>query len=502
MLQDLKGGQAIEISKASVLIRSPRWSPDGAEVAARRADPPVDGMFLIPRLGGLPRLIASPATFPCWSPAGRKIATAMEGDVGFRVVDKATGDSKNIHLRGFRWFNGLDWSPVSDLLAVLTTLENGKSAIWTVRPDGSQQTKVIEANELASPRWSATGDGIYCLRTSQGNTQDLLKVSINQRSGGAEGPASALWAGLQAGGYFTLSGDGALMAYTRSQRYSNLWSAQLQNQDKDKNLGKNQQTVALTRGTSKLDSPSISPDGRWIAYVTEGHIYKMPMEGGSPVQLTFSNAAEFSPAWSPDGRRIAFGSNRGGTYKVWVMDSDGANRQQFANAHLGEETDGQVAWSPGRCILYQKPGNRNLNILDPETGEERPLVQNESAGWLASPVYSPDGKKVAVYWDRAAKNGVWAISLVDNSETFLAPRWCYPAGWSAGGSSVYANCGNSVRLIPVGAEAVDAPPIVLTVSGEIASASVSPDGKNFVYSLTETKSDVWIVDNFDPAYRK
>ena len=39
MLQDLEGGQAIELSKASVFW-DPRWSPDGTELAAERMDPP------------------------------------------------------------------------------------------------------------------------------------------------------------------------------------------------------------------------------------------------------------------------------------------------------------------------------------------------------------------------------------------------------------------------------------------------------------------------------
>jgi hypothetical protein len=31
-------------------------------------------------------------------------------------------------------------------------------------------------------------------------------------------------------------------------------------------------------------------------------------------------------------------------------------------------------------------------------------------------------------------------------------------------------------------------------------SSVSADGKKIVFLVAETKSDVWIVDNFDPAY--
>jgi hypothetical protein len=45
---------------------------------------------------------------------------------------------------------------------------------------------------------------------------------------------------------------------------------------------------------------------------------------------------------------------------------------------------------------------------------------------------------------------------------------------------------------------------MLTAPGDIGyeGASVSQDGKTFVFSASETKSDVWVVENFDPAYRK
>ena len=270
MLQDLKGGQAIEISKA-LGIAYPRWSPDGSELAFFLYDPPQQYLFLIPRLGGSARFIARGA-FSCWSPDGSQIATAVLNDVGFRIVDQVTRSAKSIRSSGFLELNDLDWSPASDLLAVLTKLGNGRDAIWTVHPDGSEQRKVIEENGLASPRWSAAGDGIYFLHTSQGQTQELLKVAINPKSGQAKDSASVLLSGLQTGGYFTVSMDGTRLAYSRSQNYSNLWLAQFQSPDDRMETGKGLQTTSLTRGTSRFDSPSFSPDGKWIAFVTEEHI--------------------------------------------------------------------------------------------------------------------------------------------------------------------------------------------------------------------------------------
>jgi len=499
MLQDLKGGQAIEISKSSV-IANPRWSPDGAELAVRRYDRPRPGIFLIPRLGGAPRFIDG-GTDLSWSPDGSRLAMEWHSERGFRIVDKVTGSVKIVHLNGFRWAWDLDWSPASNFLAILTILENGRRAIWTVHPDGSQQRKVIEEDELASPRWSPAGDGIYFLSTSQGHTQDLLKVAINPRSGQAKEPASVLLSGLQIGAYFTISADGTRLAYSRSQHYSNLWLAQFQSPDNGKEPGKGLQTTPLTKGTSRFDSPAISPDGKWIAFVSEGHIYKMPMEGGARIQLTFSNAADSSPAWSPDGERIAFGSDEGGSRKVWTVDADGANRRQFAKTQLS----GGITWSPGRDILYEKMGNQNIDILNPETAEEKPLVHDESVGLIFNPKYSPDGKKVAAFWNRRTQRGIWVISLNDNSETHLYDSQgsgCRPAGWSPDGRSIYAYLGNTMLSIPVSPAGSGAPHTVFTNPEEIGQASVSADGKKFVLSAHETRSDVWVVENFDPAYRR
>ncbi len=46
----------------------------------------------------------------------------------------------------------------------------------------------------------------------------------------------------------------------------------------------------------------------FIAPAADGHfqLFRMPIGGGTPVQLTTDPSNKTQPSWSPDGRRIAF----------------------------------------------------------------------------------------------------------------------------------------------------------------------------------------------------
>jgi Tol biopolymer transport system component/imidazolonepropionase-like amidohydrolase len=67
----------------------------------------------------------------------------------------------------------------------------------------------------------------------------------------------------------------------------------------------------LTTSSDREYTPVISPDGNWVAYVTwndstGGRLWKVPLSGGSPVELSEAPAFYGQPEWSPDGQRIAF----------------------------------------------------------------------------------------------------------------------------------------------------------------------------------------------------
>jgi TolB protein len=412
-------------------------------------------------------------------------------------VNKLTGVEKRIPIPwAYHSLDGIDCSSKTNML-LLVTETAGKDQIWTMTTDGTEPRKLIEGeSRIGTPRWSATGDAIYYL-SPRGDTADLVRLPASGTSTGS----SVVMSGLRTGGYFTLSADGSKLAYTQKENSANLWSVETPASGAIAKIEK-----PLTSGTLTSGDPSISPDGRWVAFVmsrsdTEGNIYKMSIDGGQPTQLTFFDAVNSSsPAWSPDGRRIAFICDQGGTEKIWTVNTDGSSVRSLERTNPSE-TNNELAWAPSAEIIYQQPGLHNLRRLNVETQVEEAILPKDSQGWLPSkPIISPDGKKIAIYSNRPDDDGVWIIGLENYLEKRFGPRHYCPFGWSPDGNSIYAFLpqGGGREIIPIGLGDSKQSKAIITMPGLIDSAAISPNGRKIIVSVTEVKSDVWLIKNFDP----
>jgi Tol biopolymer transport system component len=415
------------------------------------------------------------------------------------LVDKFTGEAREVHVSEYKLLRDLDCSLRAGLILAVTQGAE-KVQLRIFKSDGSEQrTLAAEGDEIYSARWSASGDSIYYLH-GRGSTSELSQFPVT----GRHGEPTAIAGGLQTGTFFTISADDARLAYTREDDNSNLWRVDLPTSG----TKPRPKISRLTSGTSHYGAPSFSPDGHWIAFPLgpkrdETNIFKMQVTGGEPVQLTFFEHAETnSPAWSPDGQRIAFISDQNGSPKVWITNADGGTPQRLENTNASD-TNGRLSWWPSREIFYQKAGCRNYLRLDDKTQTEGTVIQqDESVGWVPwRPVFSPDGKQIAFQWNREDR-GLWIISLKPYFETFMIVGGIYPFGWSPDGKYVYAipRAGQqAVRIRVAAPHEITSVAILPSDSVDFDSASMSPDGREFVVIIYEKKSDVWVMENFNSS---
>ena len=116
--------------------------------------------------------------------------------------------------------------------------------------------------------------------------------------------------------------------------------------------GKNLQN--LTNHLANDFSPTFSPDGRWMAYVSDKDIYLMNLATKERHWLTEGR----SPDWSPDGESIVFTSSRSGQSNIYKIDVNGEAVQQLTN----EASNGNPSWSPdGESIIFSS--NRDPGIF-------------------------------------------------------------------------------------------------------------------------------------------
>jgi Tol biopolymer transport system component len=163
----------------------------------------------------------------------------------------------------------------------------------------------------------------------------------------------------------------------------------------------------LSRSTAQENWPTVSPDGRRVAFVrTLGShldaLYVVNVNGRSLRRLTPKNlSADLDSlgglAWSPEGRHIAFNFSRnGGAFLVDIIRlRDGALVQLARNAV-------QPAWSrDGRRIAYVAwpppytpghPGVYRVIVARPD-GHRLWTLEGTKFQW------SPDGTRIAIWSD-------------------------------------------------------------------------------------------------------
>jgi Tol biopolymer transport system component/predicted Ser/Thr protein kinase len=181
-----------------------------------------------------------------------------------------------------------------------------------------------------------------------------------------------------------------------------------------------------------------------------------PLSNAQFTPLTDFQGAETDPAISPDGKFVAFISNRGGTFDIWLIQSNGNGLANLTKGRIGDARaplrgigfsgDGTEVWSAGtearRLMLWPLIGGEPHNFLADRAAEvawspdgsrvtyhtwepgdptfvadhngtnPRQVVQNEAGLHNHFPIWSKDGRWIYLVRGRPATQemDLWRIS--------------------------------------------------------------------------------------------
>jgi Tol biopolymer transport system component len=210
-----------------------------------------------------------------------------------------------------------------------------------------------------------------------------------------------------------------------------------------------------------LSSPSVSPDGRWVAVyrTVQGNADIWLLDAVRTMRLTFAPALDRFPIWSADGQWVVFDSLRKGHRDLYRKSSSGAGEEQL----LVESSEDKVAtdWSAsGRFMLYQSltsRGDWDIWAL-PMDGDRKPWPFLKTSFIERFARFSPDGHWVAYMSNESGRMEVYvrpfsepgaAAAQTGGQWQVSAAGGIYPAWRPDGKELYYLNPAGAMMAAPI-----------------------------------------------------
>ncbi len=473
----LAGGPPLQITHDAGDHLEPRWSQDSAAIIYYTPPPEGDAqgaLWEISALGGMPRRLISSMSGADLSHDGKRLTFfRLSGKQMELVVSDRNGSNANPVMQAPVSFSFRQprWSPDDGTIAYLHSRENWADDVYVVPSSGGAARQITHDNTLMSGLAWLTDGSRLVYSSARGSTVLYL-------------PTMHLWLVPLVGGdpqqlTFGESGDenpdvdhDGRIVVSRKHMQFDIWKFPVDG-DPAENV---RRAVRITHQTGQVQTPTLSPDDRELAYLSDngghGNLWVMELAGGETHQITYEKAPSVVmgvPLWSPDGKLITFATNRpselGRGIGYWLIHPDGSGLHLAVSEGAWATWSGDSKWlyyaesspvretgsfrmmkvpvdggpaalvrsdnargpalAPDNSVLYYIVPLQNLNgLLDyelrsarPEDGPSKLLARISGERipiWQGlHPVISRDGKWLVTPLDDGAGTNIWVISTSD-----------------------------------------------------------------------------------------
>lgn len=398
------GGPATQLTFESSGGRPVTWTKDGERIVfASTRESYVrffKQFFSVPAAGGMPvDLGLGKASFGSFSPDGSKIAL-------------------NRHSDRFWWWKRYKGSANTDVW------------IYDIEAKSFERKTDWEGND-SWPMW--TGDRIYFVSDRDGDVANIFW--LDPRTGEATQVTDYDTHGIT---WPSMSPDGSKIVFERDHR---LWTLETATGTVREvvvyvNTDYRINTVSWVDPLDHVRSFDISPTGVRLAVEARGEIFTAPAEHGDVRNLTESSGSrDQNPAWSPDGKWIAYVSDKSGDDEIYLIDQMGKEPEKKLTSS-GHFKKG-LMWSPDSDKLLYSTEDNALWLIDIDGGSPDLINRNEHRD-IQTYHWSPDSKWVA--YDFARRNrarDIWFYNvktekhhqvtthLADDTEPYFTPDGKY-----------------------------------------------------------------------------
>jgi TolB protein len=436
---DMRPATLLEIQPAPNGIRGLRWSPDGANLLylqdARR-----DGCFdpyLLPAAGGPPIHLQDVCyvvrtALPAFSADGRYLllsarwGSSLHGaGIGLIDVSAALDSPRAVPFVPLIDQSSLDHSPawqpgypVTPVCNLLHTVVAGETILDVALQYGLPFADLGPVNGL---------DENYTL-----NLWQPLIIPQACSTSLAQPPASLL--------------GGKLLAYAAT--VGDNWDIFVTDGDTE---------TRLTTDPGDDLAPAWSPDGTRLAFlsVQDGvtGLYVMQANGSGQTLLSPNAWRNGPPQWLPDGQQLSFITTEGDARFDWrLINADGTGERTMRKFLTWPP---ELHWAPdGERIAFLSYADQVGPIRDAgeiytmQADGTNPIRLTGNAWHDRYPVWSPDGRRIAYFFDPANDYGLWVMNADGTGQHRVAEtEYVQPVAWSPDSQRLVYAAGRHLYIV-------------------------------------------------------